>query len=118
LQVDCKWCAIPRKKVGCDSCRRAKLECIGDDPCTRCKALGKKFCTEKKKASCSLCRRQHKKCSGRFFCEKMDEPKKAKIVACDCCRSRKQKCDGQSPCSRCISHGKHCSRSRVNRILV
>ncbi|EIM86804.1 uncharacterized protein STEHIDRAFT_147278 [Stereum hirsutum FP-91666 SS1] len=123
----------PRRTVkACTSCRRDKIKCDNERPCSGCvkKGYPKEQCID----GCEPCRRARKRCCGGTPCTRCTElqlyctdelhppaspldvtsgasqsssPERAKL-ACRSCRRDNKKCDNGRPCGRCVARNEEC----------
>lgn len=87
----------------CDLCKRKKVPCSGEQPCTNCYNSNEcKYTMERHRPTllASSVPQSRRLSSG---------------SACETCRRRKTKCDGQQPCNYCSTNGIECLNNSERR---
>lgn len=87
----------------CDLCKRKKVSCNGERPCTNCYNSNEcKYSMERHRPTllASSVPQSRRLSSG---------------SACETCRRRKTKCDGQQPCNYCSTNGIECLNNSERR---
>ncbi|KAI8583416.1 hypothetical protein K450DRAFT_297196 [Umbelopsis ramanniana AG] len=87
----------------CDLCKRKKVSCNGERPCTNCYNSNEcKYSIERHRPTllASSVPQSRRLSSG---------------SACETCRRRKTKCDGQQPCNYCSTNGIECLNNSERR---